>query len=437
MTAQRVENEADRTDRPSVGKWAASWAAAVQGPAPAGVPAAMPDMSLALPGDQADNQTFRLVIRPDLWGGRGRLRFSNAFGTRPVTFDGVFAGLHASSGALVPGTNAPVTFGAQNRTVVAPGAHVLSDPFELAFVGDPNAPELMGRQLAVSFRVAEPSGPITWHAKAMTTSYLSAPASGALGVEEGNAAFPFSTTAWYFLDGFDVVAPEDAVVIAAIGDSITDGTFSTLNGDDRWTDMLSYRLHAAYGARVSLVNVGIGGNQVVGPPVYPPPEPFMGGPSALQRLERDVLSRAGVSHVIWLEGVNDLGQAFAPEGTPPAEPEAVIAGLKAGVERMKARGLKVIGGTLPPSLNCPRPLYGTLDVDRRRRQVNDFIRTTSIFDAYVDFEAVTMDEATGAMKALYQPDSTLGNPGDLLHPNRAGYLAMGAAVDLRYFARGS
>src|SRR6185295_17258571 len=102
------------------------------------------------------------------------------------------------------------------------------------------------------------------------------------------------------------MAPADTVVVACLGDSITDGTLSTLNGDDRWPDVLSRRLHATYGNRVSVVNAGIGGNLITGPANYEQ-RPTSGGPRALDRLERDVLSLSGVSTVIWLEGINDLG----------------------------------------------------------------------------------------------------------------------------------
>src|SRR5204862_1518082 len=102
-------------------------------------------------------------------------------------------------------------------------------------------------------------------------------------------------TSWYFLDAVDMKAPADTQAIVAFGDSITDGTASTLNGDDRWPNVLSRRLHAAYGDRFSVVNASIGGNRVVGPAEYSPRKPFAGGPSARQRLERDVLSLSGVS----------------------------------------------------------------------------------------------------------------------------------------------
>ena len=76
-------------------------------------------------------------------------------------------------------------------------------------------------------------------------------------------------------------------VIVAFGDSITDGTATTINGDDRWPDVLGRRL----GGRWSVVNAGIGGNQVVGPREYSPQKPFAGGPSALARLESSGLWR--------------------------------------------------------------------------------------------------------------------------------------------------
>ncbi len=418
---------------PAGEKWAASWAAAMQGPAPAGVPAALPDQSLALPGDRARDQTFRLIIRPDLWGRTGRLRFSNVFGDRPLLIDDVSIGLHAGGGALTPGANVGVAFNGAPQIAIPPGEWRHSDAVSLAFAAHRGDAVWLGRKLAVSFHVAGASGAMTWHAKAMTTSYISPPGSGSVGRREDDAAFPYSTTGWHFLDGFDVLAPSATVVIAALGDSITDGTFSTLNGDDRWPDRLSRRLHGAFGDRAAIVNVGIGGNQVVGPKTYDPAAPFNGGPSAVSRIERDILSRAGLTHVIWVEGVNDFGQAFAPEGTASTAAAAVIEGFRHGVAAMRAHGLKVIGGTLPPSLNAARPAYGNLETDARRRTVNAFIRTSGLFDGVVDFEAATLDPATGAIKAEYQPDSTLGGPPDGLHPNRAGYLAMGDAVDLALF----
>ncbi len=87
------------------------------------------------------------------------------------------------------------------------------------------------------------------YAKALTTSYLTAPSAGAKGGSGGVLKFPFSTTSWLFLDAVDVAAAADTRVVVALGDSITDGTASTLNGDDRWPDVLQQRLLAAGAAR--------------------------------------------------------------------------------------------------------------------------------------------------------------------------------------------
>jgi hypothetical protein len=64
---------------------------------------------------------------------------------------------------------------------------------------------------------------MTWHAKALQTSYVTPPGAGARGQEEGEAAFPFSTASWFFLDAVDMTAPTGTPVIIGFGDSITDG----------------------------------------------------------------------------------------------------------------------------------------------------------------------------------------------------------------------
>jgi lysophospholipase L1-like esterase len=263
---------------------------------------------------------------------------------------------------------------------------------------------------------------MTWHAKALTTSYLSPPRSGSHGSEENSQAFPFTTTSWYFLDALDVSSPACPLVIAAFGDSITDGTNSTINGDDRWPDFLSQRLHAKYGETVSVVNAGIGGNQVVGPASYDKARPNGGGPSASERLDRDVLSLPGLKTVVWFEGINDLGSSGAT-------PESVIAGLRQGVARLHARGIKVIGATITSSLKSTAT-HGTPDVDARRKSVNEFIRNGGVFDGVADFDAATLDPATGTLRQEFRPGSSTGGPGDGLHPNRAGYQAMANAIDL-------
>jgi GDSL-like Lipase/Acylhydrolase family len=226
------------------------------------------------PDAGANNQTFRLIMMPEVWGKQTRMRFTNALGTKPITFDGAYVGLQLASATLVSGTNKPVSFGGKSSVTVDPGASVWSDAVTLPFVKDEKA--LVSRKLAVSFHVVGESGPMTWHAKALQTSYVTAPGVGSKGQAEDEAAFPYSTASWYFVDAIDMMAPANTPVIVAFGDSITDGTASTMNGDDRWPNVLSRRLAAA-GYRAAVINAGIGGNQVTGPAEYTPQKPFPGG----------------------------------------------------------------------------------------------------------------------------------------------------------------
>jgi lysophospholipase L1-like esterase len=309
---------------------------------------------------------------------------------------------------------------------------VWSDPVSLGFIHDPADPALVGRKLSVSFHVVGQSGPMTWHAKGLTTSYVTAPGAGAAAAaDEGDTAYPFATASWYFLDAVDMDAPSGTKLVVAFGDSITDGTDSTLNGDDRWPDVLARRLQAQYGNRVVVVNQGIGGNRIIGPATYTPQKPFAGGPAAQQRLDRDILQLSGVSAVIWMEGTNDFGK-----GGEGATPEQVEAGVKDVVGQLRARlpGVKIIGATLTPDLHSTNPEHGSDEENKKILAYNDFLRDTKAFDAVVDFNKVTLDPASGEMKPEFVPDNTIGGPGDKLHPNRAGYRAMANSIDLGLLA---
>jgi lysophospholipase L1-like esterase len=178
------------------------------------------------------------------------------------------------------------------------------------------------------------------------------------------------------------------------------------------------------------VNAGIGGNQVVGPAEYSPQKPYPGGPSAKDRLDRDVLSLSGIAAVVWLEGIND----FSKNGNAPVE--AVEAGMKDVVGRIRAKfaGIRIIGATLTSALGSTNPNHGSPEQDAKRKALNEFIRKGGLFDGIADFDAATLDPQTGGMRAEFVPESTSGGPGDKIHPNRVGYLAMGSAIDLNLLA---
>src|SRR5207253_3168490 len=267
-----------------------------------------PDLSFPFPdakttGATAVDQTIRSIVKPDLWGRTMRLRLSNVFGNVPVTFSTTTLALQEYAGNVVDGTVTRVTFGGRASVTIPAGQQAWSDATVLTWVDDPDNPLLQGRNLAVSYAIQGDSGHMTYHSGANMTSFITAAGSGDHTQDVDGFAYEFTTTSWFFLTAVDVMAPGDTVVVAVFGDSITDGTHTTLNTNDRWANVLSRRLHNAYGNKVSVVNEAIGGNRVVNPVVFP----ATSGVAATDRLDRDVLGLSGLTQVVWLEGINDLG----------------------------------------------------------------------------------------------------------------------------------
>ncbi len=395
-------SHAQRADRlPAGQKWVATWAASVHGPYPAGNPSAQPDLKFAFPdaAQGAVDQSFRLIVKPDLWGDQFRIRLANTFGTQPVTIRRDLPRCIGGRGHCCEGNEHP------GHICRPADRHSGSRRFRLQRPHQSQAAVRWGHGWTQARGFVPRRGgradPMTWHAKALQTSYLSGHRSGTHTSSEEETRFPYTTTSWYFLDAVDVMAPSSTVVVCAFGDSITDGTLSTLNGDDRWPDVLSRRLHAAYGSRVSVVNAGIGGNRILTPESYPPPKPFGGGPSALQRLERDLFGLSGVSAVVLLEGINDISAG--------ASASEIIAGMRELVSRVKAKGLKIVGATITPSLGA-NGNSGTPDANQRRLAVNDFIRTGGIFDAVADFDAATSIRRRAACAKSSSPTAPSAEP---------------------------
>jgi lysophospholipase L1-like esterase len=220
-----------------------------------------------------------------------------------------------------------------------------------------------------------------------------------------------SITQWPFLVGVDVTNSAATGVIVTFGNSITDGTASTLDANRRWPNVLAQRLLNSAESAKGVVNHGIGGNKVL---------TFGTGPSALARFDRDVLMTSGVTHIVLLEGINDIG-ASARDGVTA---EDIIQGYRQLIDRAHDRGVMIIGATLTPA--APRAPY-TPELEAKRVAVNMFIRTSGMFDGVIDFDAATRDPAHPT-QFLPAYDS-----GDHLHPNDAGYTAMGEAIDLSLF----
>lgn len=368
------------------------------------------------PNDESfSERTLRLIVHTNLNGDRVRVRLSNRFGTEPLLVGAAEIGLRQSGAAVTPGTNRVLTFSGARSITIPAGALAVSDPAELSIPASAD--------LAVSVFVAHSTGPATVHALALQTSYVSG--AGDFAASDEAAHFDHVIQIWPFLGSVEVRAGEGARAIVAFGDSITDGYKSTADANSRWPDQLARQLSGA-GRKIAVVNAGISGNRMLHDGA--PQRPYF-GPNGLSRFDRDALAALGVTHIVVLLGINDIGQAGVlnlPEQQVSAD--QLIAGYRQLIARAHAVGIKIIGATLTPfdAFNVA-PGYFSAAGEAKRQTVNAWIRSGREFDGIIDFDAAVRDPAHPS-QFLPVYDS-----GDHLHPNDAGYQAMAQAVDLRLF----
>jgi len=352
--------------------------------------------------------TLRQIAHISTSGAQLRIRFTNEFGLDPLTISDANVALSAGGGAIQPGSSHAVTFSGASTVNVPPGAAIFSDPVAL------QAAPLS--DIAVSFYLPpQVMRAETYHAFSDQDNFA------AMGDQASAPDLEQATkiSSWYFFDGIDVEASAGSRAIVTLGDSITDGALSTRNANRRWPDVLAARLQADPNLKnIGVLNVGIGGNRVLN-------EGF--GPSAVSRIDRDVLSQSGVRYVIVLESINDIGRLHHLQ-TPwdDISAEQLEWGLKQIADAAHEHGIKAIGATLTPYAGAG---YSSDKGEQIREAVNNWIRTSGTFDGVVDFDKATQDPANPTHF------SAAADSGDHLHPGDAGYKAMGDAVDLSLFAK--
>lgn len=368
------------------------------------------------------NASVRLIARVTVPGEAIRIRLDNTFAAQPLAVGAAWVGTR-QRGALLAG-NVPVTFNGNATVVVPAGGSVTSDSVALKVVSQ--------QDLGVSLYLPGTNVAASQHGGAVTTSWRSADNSGNLAASPAVGGFTTAITSMPWLKAIDVLADKGVRSVVAFGDSITDGTCNTLDANDRWHNIVSVRMDTETrgdsgvarttldpsALRYAWVNEGIGGNTVTRVNLSPPPDSTPG----IERLDRDVLSHAGVSHVVLFMGTNDVRREQTAAG--------VIAGMQDIINRVKQRGLKIYGATMIPRHNVPPSGTNTGWNDAKtaiRNEVNHWVRTSGAFDAVLDFDRVVLDPA---QPNLINPPY---NCGDGIHPSPIGYYQMGKSVDLKLF----
>ncbi len=377
------------------GHWVTTWGCGPQLTEPGNLPPA----PLA-------NSTLRQFVRTTLGGKHLRIRFSNAYGTDPVTIQAANIALASGSGSagdanINVATDTALTFHGAPGAVIPPGETLLSDP--IAF----DLPAITNVAVSIHFGNISAST-INGHPGSRTTSFIQS------GNVVSAASLPSAskTAHWYIITGIEVLAAPSSRAVIVLGDSITDGRGSTTDGNDRWPDNLAKRLVAnAPTADVSVVNMGIGGNGIFGGL----------GPAAVNRFDRDVLYQNGARYFILFEGVNDIGSG----GSSMTTATNLINAFAQFANKAHARNLRAYGATITPFGGSG---YFSTVHEQERQFVNSWIRTNTVFDAVIDFDAAVRDPSNPVnLLPVY-------DTGDHLHLNPAGYEAMAEAIDLNLFA---
>jgi lysophospholipase L1-like esterase len=436
LSAQAGEHDGDHGKT----KWVASWTCAPQNawagfngdalvnfafpftPATTTTPASAPPV--------AQNQTLRMIVKPDLWGDTMRVRLTNTYGKSPITFGKVAIGLQSFSGATVAGTNTEVTFGGHHSVTVPVGEEMWSDAVKVSWGGslsDNGTPaRLEGRNLAISMYIPGIEGTMTYHGTALVESFLGAPNSGNHTLDDSDQAYPYETSSWFLVDAIDVIGFADTRVLVGAGSSSVDGSITTPGNNDRFLNWMSRLLHAAYGNHVSVVNEGIGGDTAAAPTEPGQIRPL---PQVLpERFDRDILGVSGVSDVLFYAGTNDFG-----DGIPPTQS---IASLQSMVAKLHAADINAVGSTLISNVHQA----GTTDATyTAHNQINDFILTSGDFDSTADFYTATANpsDTVDGFPVLYPNYRTHSDPTgtpDYLHLGRAGAQAEADTLDIGFFA---
>ncbi|WP_228797968.1 GDSL-type esterase/lipase family protein [Nocardia cyriacigeorgica] len=392
--------------------WVGSWMAAPSDSFGAADPSLIPQLSVS-------NQTYRVVITPHRGGSVVRIHLTNR--TRPVPMEvgHVTVAPQTTGGSVRAEALREVTFGGRREVSIPAWGDVVSDPVEVDVAAF--AP------LSVSVHVPGLAVLPTEHFNGNATSYYSLPFAGDRTTDPGGAQLPLTTTSVPLVSALDVQAGPEVATVVAFGDSITDGYVSAnllgtpqdrgvVDRNVRYPDFLQRRIDAA-GLPFSVLNAGISGNRVTRDGFIP-----QFGPNAGARLQQDVIDKAGVTDVIILEGINDLG---IPIG---ASYDEVVAGYTRLIERLHAAGLAVHLGTILPADNALADGVLTLPyADPVRQRINAWIRTQQLSDSVIDFDAALRDPARPNVL-----DPRFAGP-DNLHPSAAGYQAMAEAVDIDAF----
>ena len=343
------------------------------------------------------NRSVRQVVKVSIGGDVIRLKLSNIYSMQPVEIRSIYIA-HAKDSFSIDAKSAQYfKFSNSYKTVIPAGKQIVSDALKFKLRNL--------ERVAITINYTSAPEVPTVHMGSRTTSYIMK------GVTNAHSNFEkaFRENHWYNISGIDVYTMSNNMsAIAIMGNSITDGKCSTDNAQNRWPDVMSEMLQLKHKiTNQGVLNLGIGNNRVTVPGGF--------GALAKERFDRDILMQSGVKKVIIFEGINDIGAAKS--GNSETVARQIIESIQGMMRKAKARKMKVYLGTITPFKGAG---YYSHFHEAARLYVNDWIRNQAKnVDGILDFAKLLQDPNDDRrMKREYASN-------DWLHPNPAGYKAMG------------
>lgn len=406
---------------------------------------ASPTNGVATPdnGGGAD-QTFRFLMYPTIDGTQERVKFSNYFGSGPITVGAARLSVGtAGSNAVSSSQNLQVLFSGQPTVTIQPGTSVISDSVNVTFN--------QGQVLVVSMYLKGSFGQLNRHDALLVDNYATAAGAGDKTNDTAGTSFTTKVDDWLVVSEIDVYGPYQGT-IAMFGSSTTDGFKSNYSStqvypapntpvagqdNNRVSDWLARRL-LSLGYRIGVINAGIPGDTITDTPQNTPNDT----PTANQRVAHDVLAIPNLLAMISYFGSIDLRSSSCKSAL---EIEAATQQLITTAVTAK---IPVVLATLPPSAFCTNPAqsnYGPIPTasdpyaggltpgppnggEAQRAVYNQWLRRTAAtlqgVAGIADYDKQLADpQHPGFMLPQF-------NSGDNYHANGLGYKAEADALPL-------
>jgi len=331
------------------------------------------------------NNSLRQIFKISLGGNKFRIKLSNYYGNQNLEIKGlsIAKSLFQGKSKIDINTNTIITFNNKKEITIKKGEEIYTDIFDINF--EPST------EVAISIFFGNVPSDITGHKFSLTNSYI----------EKGNKineeifSNEYIISHWYFVSNIELVSEKgkDNNCIVCFGDSITDGRFSEMNKQERWSDFLFNKIK----------NLGINNQSLSGS--------FL-TKEGIQRFQKDVIDQNGTKYIIVLYGINDITKLNKEENE-------IIDNYKILIKKAHENNIKIYGGTILPFKGYR--LYSE-QKNIIRNKVNEWIRNCKKikdgFDDFIDFDLIIRDNKDiDKIMDIY-------NSGDGAHPNSDGYKKM-------------